>query len=423
MSVRPSENHKGYGGGHPAVVLINTGKVEAFDRLSPLVSATSIVVVTEKAYASLYPSGADLRFVEDVGDVVAVLKRVLEIEADRGVLAVVSPSERSMPAGGYVRSYLSLPGVPNDVANLLTNKVAMKSRLRAAGLPVADFVPAVGKRQLRESTDELGFPVIVKPALGTGSMNTHVLRDPIDLEKLLDSPEAAALVGAPRLLAVESFLPVSAELTCDGIVVDGDVRFCITSRYNAPLIGGIGGMLGASVIDPDDRVSDDLRRLHRDVVMALGVTDAVTHLEVLQVGEKLYVGEIACRPGGAGVVDGARLATGVDLWDAFMRLSLGLTIEVKTDGLSPTPVMWTTLPTAPGRIVSVSTAADFAHIDGVRHVDMHVVDGDVVSSRMHSSTTTGIVYLDVPMTDRATIADRLTQVRVAYRLTIDGQES
>lgn len=45
-------------------------------------------------------------------------------------------------------------------------------------------------------------------------------------------------------------------------------------------------------------------------------------METLVTDYGLLVGEIACRPEGAGVVDGAQLSTGVDLWEAFMLLSL-----------------------------------------------------------------------------------------------------
>lgn len=401
------------------VVLINTGKVEALSRLTEHVPAASVHVITEVAYRDLYPGSTPLHFVNDVGDASAVLQIVLDLAAVDGVRAVVSPSERSMPAGGFVRSILSLPGVPFETANLLTNKVAMKQRLLAAGVPVAPFRGAVGAEELRAAAQQLGFPVIVKPAFGTGLMNTHVLESEADLDALLNSESGGALMVPPKLLAVESFLQVRQEITCDGVVVDGEVRFALASQYDAPLFGGIGRMGGASTISSTDHRSGELRALHERVVSVLGVRDAVTHMEALVTDDGILLGEIACRPGGAGVVDSARLATGVDLWAAFMLLSLGRPVSFEADGSHPAMVMWTSLPTEPGRVVALSTAEDFAGIDGVRLVDMHAAVGDTISSRMHSSSTTGIVFLDIPDTSAATVNDRMRQVRAAYRLTVE----
>lgn len=411
------EREPGVGAG--VIVLINTGKVEALSRLTEHVPAGSVHVITEVAYRDLYPGSTPLHFVHDVGDAAAVLQIVLELAAEHGVRAVVSPSERSMPAGGFVRSILSLPGVPFETANLLTNKVAMKQRLLAAGVPVAPFRGAVGAEQLRAAAQELGFPVIVKPAFGTGSMNTHVLESEADLDALLDAESAGVLVDPPKLLAVEAFLPVRQEITCDGVIIDGEVRFAIASQYHAPLIGGIGTMVGASTISSTDRRSGEVRALHERVVSVLGVRDAVTHMEALVTDDGILLGEIACRPGGAGVVDSARLSTGVDLWEAFMLLSLGRPVSFTADGSHPAMLMWTSLPTEPGRVVALSTAEDFANIDGVRLVDMHASVGDTISSRMHSSSTTGIVFLDVPDTSAATVNDRIRQVRAAYRLEVE----
>jgi hypothetical protein len=400
------------------VVLINTGKVEALDRLTRQVPASSVHVITEAAYSGLYPPSVPLHLVDDVGDADAVLQVVLALAAGHGVRAVVTPSERSMPAGGFVRSVLSLPGVPFETANLLTNKVAMKQRLFCAGVPVAPFRGAVGAVQLRAAARDLGFPVIVKPAFGTGSMNTHVLKSEAELDALLESDSSGALVEPPRYLAVESFLPIRQELTCDGIVVAGEVSFAIASRYHAPLIGGIGTMVGASTISPGDPLSREVRALHERVVNVLGVRDAVTHMEALVTDDGMLLGEIACRPGGAGVVDSARLATGVDLWEAFMLLSLGRPVPCTADGSHPAPLLWTSLPTEPGRVIAVSTMEDFEDVKGVRLVDMHIRVGDTISSRMHSASTTGIVFLDVPDTSSATINDRLRRVRTAYRLQV-----
>ncbi|MEV4669112.1 ATP-grasp domain-containing protein [Microbacterium sp. LWO12-1.2] len=398
------------------VVLVNTGKSEALERLQRVAANATVHVVTEAAYVSKYPRGTPMTIVKDVGRVSDVLDAVAAVHRGSTVTHVVSPSERSMPAGGYVRDVFALGGIGSTTANLLTNKFAMKQRLVEHGLPVAEHRVTVGREQLSAAARMIGFPVIIKPAFGTGSMDTHVLADEDTLARLLASESGDRISDSTRLMIVERYMTVGDELTCDGIVVRGKVEFALASLYNTPLLGGIGQMLGASTLRGADALAQEVRELHARTVSALGIEEGVTHMEMLRTSDGLLVGEIACRPGGAGVVDSARLSTGVDLWDAFMSLSLGHAPEIANDGSDPAPLMWTTLPTWPGRVVSLADENAFRSVDGMQFVDMHIRVGDEISSRMHSSTTTGIVYCRLDAPDRRQVADRLRQIENAYFL-------
>ncbi len=407
------------------VLLINTGKAEALDELRRVVPDARVRIVTEASYEGLYDDGEDLHFVRDVGDLGEVLAVALRLSASAPFDAVISPSERSMPAGGYLRSYFSLPGVPFETANLFTNKAAMKSRLRACGIRVADHRDAVGREGLEASVRAVGFPAVIKPALGTGSMNTFVLGTEDEFLAFLTSDAAEALLERPRLLVVEQYLDVLSEVTCDGIVVDGKVVFALASRYTTPLIQDIGGMLGAVSLESSDALSSEIQEHHARAVEALGLVDGVTHLEVLVTREGVYVGEIACRPGGAGVVDNARLARGVDLWDAFMRMSLGWSLPryPAEPEDSRGAYLWSALPTRPGRVSVVSNEADFSHIDGLLKVDMHVRAGETIGSRVHSSSTTGLVYFRIGSADRRLVASKIEELAAAYRLELASEEA
>jgi biotin carboxylase len=296
----------------------------------------------------------------------------------------------------------------------------MKNRLGTRGLRVADHQAAVGRDGLEAAVRRVGFPVIIKPALGTGSMNTHVFAVEDEFLAFLTSEAAELLLERPRLLVVEQYLDVISEVTCDGIVVEGEVVFALASRYTTPLIQDIGGMLGAVSLDHSDALSTEVTEYHSRAVEALGLVNGVTHLELLVTPGGIYVGEIACRPGGAGVVDNARLARDVDLWDAFIRTSLGWPLpSYSADAAhSQAAYLWSELPTRPGRVAFVSDEADFSHIEGLLKVDMHVRTGETISPRVHSSSTTGLVYFRIDSSDRRLVSSKLEEVAAAYRLEL-----
>jgi biotin carboxylase len=415
-------NEPRYSDPRPHVLLINTGKHEALTELRNAAPAARIRVITEPRYQHMYEPSDDVLLVDDVNDVTRVLAITLRIAAESPLDAVVSPSERSMSVGGFLRSYLSLPGINFETANLFTNKAAMKARLATRGIPVAPHRVVIGYGGLAQATLELGYPVIVKPAFGTGSMNMHVLRSPKDLSALLTSASEANL--GFELTLVESFLEVVSEVTCDAIVVNGNAVFSIESRYSTPLIENVGGMLGAVTLDPKDPLAVRITALHDGVIQALGLADGVTHMEMLLTKDTLYVGEIACRPGGAGVVENAKLSRNVDLWAAFMRLSLGGTPDIGA-AFAPHEIrtlLWSELPTRPGKVVFVSGEDDFVGMENLVSVDMHVRDGDTISSRMHSSSTTGLVYISLASSDPLQVANALGRLASMYRLEIEGDK-
>ena len=84
--------------------------------------------------------------------------------------------------------------------------------------------------------------------------------------------------------------------------------------------------------------------LGRDVLKALGMGDGMTHMEWFRTasGEAVF-GEIACRPGGACVVDMMNYTNDVDLFPgAQVRWGLGymLNMEPGPNGRSAGTVSW-----------------------------------------------------------------------------------
>lgn len=382
--------------GHHALAIGSLKPLPTEVMTSPLLD--SVTVVTEPGCAGYYGPGTEVVLVPGVDDFTAVRDAALGVLGDRPIDAILTPTEFGVATGGLLRSYFGLPGEGFETAHAFANKYVMKRRLAAAGVPVAPFRQAFRLDGLPAAAEDLGWPVVVKPVFGSGTVGVDVIESPVRFREFRESPAGAALRTAGCPLIVERYVDIETEYHCDGVVTDGEPVFVSVSRYLRPVLDGVGHMQGSHHLPPDHPDAVAVRELHTAAVRALGMRAGVTHLEVLRTSEGFLVGEIACRPGGGGIVRGVRLQHGVDLWQAYTETSLGL-----RPALAPVEradlVVNVMLPARPGRITRLSSAEELAAVPGVTEVDLAHKPGDVISDVMYSTNLAGLVYLAAPALD------------------------
>ncbi|MBW8090883.1 ATP-grasp domain-containing protein [Streptomyces hygroscopicus subsp. hygroscopicus] len=398
-----------------SVLLVNGGKREA-TRLLKEEFPVDLIVLTEPRFAHLYDETTEVVLVDDVEDLQTARDAVLTALSGRDVDHVVSPTERGQVVAAFLRAYFGTPGASFEVAHAFTNKYSMKLKLRRSGLPVASGILLTAPEKLLEKQAELTWPVVLKPVVGSGSAYTHRIDSADDLRRFLDSPEGAALRACGHAVLAEEFVAMEGEYHCDGVVSGGEVEFAVPSRYLQPLLGRLDQISGSVTLPEDDPDREEILRLHVLAVKALGLEGGVTHMELFKTERGFIVGEIACRPGGAGVVDHVRRHCGVDLWREFIRTSLGEAARIV-----PRPARGITahvhLPPAPGRVVDVTPAEEFMAIPDVKEVDMRVCAGDVIGPEVRSSSTVGLIYLETP--DLAVLDSRVKEIAEVYRLSVE----
>lgn len=371
--------------------------VASFRPLPAEVMTSSLIsrltVITEPAQVRHYPAGVDVFTVESIDDFTAVRDTTLAILEQRRVDAVLCPTELGIAVCGLLRSYFGIPGMGFDAANAFSNKFVMKQRIAGAGLPVTPFRLVPRLAGLPAAAQDLGWPVVVKRCFGGGTMDVAVIRSAADFARFYDAPESAGLRDAGCPLIAEKFVSIEAEYHCDGIVDEGTTKFASVSKYLSPVLRGVGGIQGSYHLAATDPDAAAIHRIHEDVVQALRMRSGVTHLEVFKTASGFLVGEIACRPGGGGIVKSVALQYGVDLWRAFVETSLGLPPTIDLDVRDDT-VINVMLPARPGRILQLSAAEHFAAaLPGVLDTTMVLKPGDVVDDISHSMKVTGVVFL------------------------------
>ncbi|MZE54273.1 ATP-grasp domain-containing protein [Streptomyces sp. SID5770] len=405
----------------PHILFLHHGDPEVILKcLEKSIESFELSVITEKIFVDLYPATVPVEVVESVRDMSGVRKSALKVASRHPIDIILSPSERCLQAGGYLRSFFALPGMGYEIANLFSNKAAMKVRMRESGIPIADFRVIQSIEHVESAAYEMKWPLVVKPAVGQGCMDTHLLRNIRDFKNLLSSEDGKALAENDSPIIAERFMPMNSELHCDGIVQNGEIKFASVSEYLKPIMEtSPDGLRGTYTLEKDEPLGILIKEMHEKTVKSLGLFNGVTHMEIFNTEEGLIVGEISCRPPGAGVTDSMILKFGVNQWQACIDLAVNerklLQIPQQPENDDLIVNLW--LPAALGKIKKISTDQDLMGVPGVIRVDMFARPGDVLDNVSWSSATTGRVFLR--LRDRSQLKDRCNQVSNIFDLEIE----
>jgi hypothetical protein len=231
---------------------------------------------------------------------------------------VVAYSEQDQYAAAYLSHLLGTGGYSPVLSLNTRDKRAMKLRAAAAGLPLPRYLALsrdVGDGDLDRIEAAVGYPLVLKPANGWGTVQTTLVRDRAGLVPALDNLDLRGGLSADHLL-VEEFI-AGDEFHVDAVWRDGKPWVFFVSRYFTPRLGLTSGAgLNGSILLREDDHPDLYRRmldLNTRYNAAVGLDRGATHLEVFREhGTGRHIcSEIASRPGGANVGELIGVACGV----------------------------------------------------------------------------------------------------------------
>src|SRR5919206_311561 len=142
----------------------------------------------------------------------AVVRQVLDATRStrNAIERVVCLWEPGVILAAKLREALGVPGMGVEQATLFRDKDAMKQAVGAAGIRVPKHVRATTDDEVRAAVEEVGYPAIVKPIAGAGSMDTFRVDDAKELEAAL------ARMGHIDVVNVEEFIDGYGEAEIKG---------------------------------------------------------------------------------------------------------------------------------------------------------------------------------------------------------------
>ena len=218
------------------------------------------------------------------------------------------------------REGLGIEGMDVSTALNVRDKSRMKEVLQAAGIPCARHALVRSPAEAVTFAGSAGFPLVAKPPAGAGAQATYRLDDEGMLRSWLDA--VTLHDQAPALL--EEFL-TGEEHSFDSVSMNGDTVWASISDYQPPPLEVLRNpWIQWTVLLPrrvDGPEYDGIRQWGPAALRALGVRDALTHMEWFRRPDgSVAISEVAARPPGAQLTSMHGYAHDFDLYRAWAEM-------------------------------------------------------------------------------------------------------
>jgi hypothetical protein len=303
-----------------------------------------------------------------------IVAKAREWHAEQHFDGVLTFSESSVMTVAIVADALGLPGVGLEAARNSRNKLRMREAHERGGVPHPHFRFVTDVQDALAAATEFGYPVVLKPTMGTASNFVFRVDDPQELA----ARYAAATEGIERMLAyvmeaegvdlgphgllVESFLDgreylfeaviwndevfigsVVDRATVEGKNFDDDVHVAPTSLTDAQLA--------------------EIKQIITAAAQAQGLHRSVMHAEIRFHQGRPHLVEMAIRPGGGGLDMVARVTADYCPIRASMDIARGVRPQVSHYRPTGVYMMGTCLICEAGELEYVSVPPEVSESD------------------------------------------------------------
>ena len=227
-----------------------------------------------------------------------------------------------------LREELKAPGMTVEECLPFRDKDIMKEKVAKAGIRTPKHKAAKTAQGVRAAVKKIGYPAIIKPIAGAGSMDTYRVDNPEQLKT------AIGKLGHIDHVNVEEFID-GDEYTYDCIVIDGKIVYRNVGYYRPrPLIARSEEWISPQTLCLRDLDAPELKDGHKmgsEVLQALNMKTGFTHMEWYRKSDgEVVFGEIAVRPAGARTVDLMNFVSDVDLFRGYAEAEVKGTFSLDT---------------------------------------------------------------------------------------------
>lgn len=232
---------------------------------------------------------------------------------------IVALDDFDVETAAMLREYLWVPGMGETTSRAFRDKLAMRSRARAAAIPCPDFVHVLNDDTIDEWTSKTPPPWVVKPRFQAAAIGIKKVADKGELWDVI-----GALGDARADYVLERFVPGDV-YHVDSIVFDRRVVFAVASRYATPpmAVAHEGGIFVTRTLPASDPIARGLLTLNQQLLDTFGMQRGVSHTEFIRAADgTLHFLETSARVGGAYIVDVVEAASGINLWREWARVEI-----------------------------------------------------------------------------------------------------
>ncbi|RAZ73462.1 ATP-grasp domain-containing protein [Planococcus halotolerans] len=231
---------------------------------------------------------------------------------------ILSFREFDLKRAGDLRDLLNIAGQSKHSAQCFRDKDVMKETVRKQGIKTPDFQLLESYSDLYSFIENIGFPIIIKPNDGAGSVNTNKVSNLQELETLIKQNNILNYIA-------EEF--IDGEMYhVDGMVLNKEIQLAIPSKYINGCMEFKKGVSTASMwLQKSDILYQKLIEYTEEVIKSMPKPDNFTfHLEVFVKNNELIFCEIASRTGGGRIPEAIEKKYGIHITKEVARVEAGL---------------------------------------------------------------------------------------------------
>jgi S-sulfo-L-cysteine synthase (3-phospho-L-serine-dependent) len=246
----------------------------------------------------------------DTTDPAAIQRAGADLDAP--VAGVTSSSEYSIAIAAEVARELGLPHPDPDAVRACRDKLTQRERLRDAGISVPRFAGARTAAEAVEAARWVGWPVVVKPVAGSGSIGVRLCSDADAVAEaagaVLDADLTALALPPQDAVVVEEYLP-GPEFSVE--MLDRTVVGSTRKHLGAPpFFVETGHDFPAPLATGPRRAIEGVARA---ALSALGLGWGAAHVELRSTPTGPRIVEVNPRLAGGMIPRVVQLATGIDM--------------------------------------------------------------------------------------------------------------
>jgi biotin carboxylase len=281
-----------------------------------------ILITEQKLSDEAWPRDAidEFYLVPDLAQQPDITYAVSYLARTRALDAIVALDDYDVETAAALREHLRLPGLDISQAKLVRDKLAMRVRAQAQGIPVPEFVHALNHDRLHDFMARVAPPWVLKPRAEASSMGIKKVQNADEVWAHLET-----LGDRQSYFLLEQFVAGDV-YHVDSIVSDGEVVFAAVNRYGRPPMAVYqgGGVFVTATVPHESAEAHDLQAINRATLAALGLCQSSAHAEFIrsQADGRFYFLEVGARVGGAGVDMLVEHATGINPWVAWAQLEV-----------------------------------------------------------------------------------------------------
>lgn len=227
----------------------------------------------------------------------------------------------------FLREYFRIPGMGETTARYFRDKLAMRIKAKAEGIPVPAFTALFHDEDIHNFTANVPAPWLVKPRMQASATGIKKVHSTDQLWEVLN-----ALGGERHEYLLEKFAPGDV-YHVDSLTYEGKVIFSRVSRYlDTPFeVAHGGGIFRSQTCDEGTAEEKALLKLNEDVMNGFGMQYSASHSEFIKghADGEYYFLETASRVGGANLAEMVEAATGINLWAEWAAIEIAVHLGQK----------------------------------------------------------------------------------------------